>query len=87
MGTAQHYMEHILSNSILVSTPEYTLIRFHCPIAAVCLQPIAGMTAGLQVWIDGIYHHSDQRMTYLIDGLQLPYNYFQITQKPDNHEP
>jgi len=48
---------------------------------------IAGMTAGQQVWIDGIYHHSDQRMTYLIDGLQLPYNHFQITQKPDNHEP
>ena len=87
MTTPEHYLEYIPSNSILVSTPEYTLIRFHCPIAAVCLQSIAGMTAGQQVWIDGIYHHSDQRMTYLIDGLQLPYNHFQITQKPDNHEP
>lgn len=87
MSHQKHYLEQVPSNSLLVCTPDYTLIRFHCPIAAVCLQPIAGMAAGQQVWIDGIYHHNDQRMTYLIDGLKLPYNYFQITQKPNHHEP
>ena len=85
MSTAEHYLEHIPSNSILVSTPEYTLIRFHCPIAAVCLQPIAGMTAGQQVWIDGVYHHSDERMTYLINGLQLPYNHFLISKNQNRN--
>lgn len=86
MSDAGHPLEQIPSNSILVSTPDYTLIRFHCPIAAVCLHPVAGITAGQQVWIDGIYHHSDQCMTYLIDGLQLPYTYFQITQTHKKNE-
>lgn len=87
MSSSEHALEHIPSNSILVSTPDYTLIRFHCPIQAVCLHPIAGILREQIVWIDGIYHHHDQRLTYLIDGLQLPYTYFQITQKTDHHEP
>lgn len=78
MNADNQYLLHTSSSSILISTPEYTLIRFHCPVAAECIMPVAGIDAGTTVWIEGVYHHSDQRLAYLVNGLQLPYHYFKI---------
>jgi len=79
MSYQKHYLEQIPSNSLLVSTPEYTLIRLHTPIKAICREAIVGIEAGDQVLIQGVYQHQGETLAYLIDGLKLPYSYFTLS--------
>ena len=65
-------------NSLLVSTPEHAIIRFYCPIPAICASAIAGYQAGDYVFIDGVYHDENCALLYLIDELKLPHHYFHI---------
>lgn len=79
MNDDEHYLEQVPSSSILVSTPEYTLIRLHIPINAVCISAIAGIKKGDRVSIEGIYQNNEQTLAYLIDGLRLPYYCFTLS--------
>ena len=79
MSHQKHYLEQVPSNSLLVCTPEYTLIRFHCPISAICNEAIGGIKTGEQVSIEGVYQHQGETLSYLIDGLRLPYSYFTLS--------
>ena len=78
MGDWKHSLDDLSSNSLLVSTPGNTLIRFYCPIPAKCIQPVAGYHKNQRVFIDGVYQEGDQLM-YLIDELKLPHRYFTLT--------
>ena len=65
-------------NSLLVSTSANKIIRFYCPIAAICHTEIAGYKSGDLVFIDGIDHDENHALLYLIDGLRLPHQFFHI---------
>lgn len=71
-------LKRIPTNSLLVSTEASKLIRFYCPIKAICCRPIAGYKNGDVIFIDGIYHNENDELLYLIDGLRLPHRYFHI---------
>ena len=71
-------LEKLPANSLLVSTAHHKIIRFYCPIAATCHTPIAGITAGEQIFIEGIAHDETNALLYLINGLRLPHHNFHI---------
>jgi len=75
MSDWKQSLDKLSTNSLLVSTPHQSLIRFYCPIPAICKDPIAGYKQGDNVSIEGIYQNDDQ-LLYLIDGLTLPHHYF-----------
>jgi hypothetical protein len=77
MSDWQDSLDHISSKSLLISTPYQTLIRFYCPIPAICVSPIAGIRKGDWVSVEGIHQHKNQ-LLYLIDGLKLPHSYFTL---------
>lgn len=72
-------LQKVSSNSLLISTPAHTLLRFYCPIPAICCKPIAGYERGEAVSIQGIYQYENSQLLYLIDGLKLPHQHFQLT--------
>lgn len=74
-------LQRVSSNSLLISTSSFTLVRFYCPISATCISPIAHYQVGERVSIDGIYQNPKEQLLYLIDGLRLPYSNFQLTLK------
>lgn len=65
-------------NSLLVSTPDHTVIRFYCPIRATCVSAVSGYKIGERVFIDGVYHDKNNALLYMIDGLKLPHHHFHI---------
>jgi len=75
-------LDKLPTNSLLVSTSASRIIRFYCPIAAICVRAVAGYKIGEQVFIDGIYQNENHALLYLIDGLRLPHHYFHIQSKP-----
>ena len=78
MSDWKQALDKLSTNSLLVSTPNQSVIRFYCPIPATCKIAIAGLKQGDAVFIDGIYQH-DEQLLYLIDGLKLPHHYFTLT--------
>jgi hypothetical protein len=72
-------LEKVPTNSLLISTPANTLIRFYCPIQAICIMQVAGYEVGDSVFIQGIYQRKNSQLLYLIDGLKYPHQHFQIT--------
>jgi len=78
MSQWQQFLTNTPSNSLLIYTTNNTLIRFYCPIPAICDIPIAGYVKGHAVNIDGIYQNADDQLLYLIGGLKLPHHYFSL---------
>ena len=79
MCTWEQSLDKISSNSLLVSIPKQTIIRFYCPIPAECIQKIANHQPGDPVHIEGIYQKRSSELLYMIDGLTLPHHYFKLT--------
>jgi len=79
MKSREYFLEYVPSNSLLVCTPEYTLIRLHIPISAICKEAVAGIKIGERVSIEGVYQHQGETLSYLIDGLRLPYSCFTLS--------
>lgn len=71
-------VDRVPANSLLVSTPNQTIIRFYCPIQATCVSAIAGYKVGETVFIDGVYHDENYSLLYMIDALRLPHHHFHI---------
>ena len=78
MSNWSQSLDRVPTGSLLVSTRNRQIIRFHCPIKASCRVAIAGYQPGDTVFIDGVYENTDFSLLYLIDGLQLPHHYFTI---------
>ena len=74
----QQELENIPTNSLLISTSQKKLLRFYCPITAVCTTPVALLNKDEQVSIEGIFQDENGRLVYLIDGLKLPHTHFEI---------
>jgi len=77
MSDWKQSLDKLSTNSLLVSTSHHSLIRFYCPIPAICKNAIAGYKDGDSVSIDGVFQNDDQ-LLYLIDGLKLPHHYFKL---------
>jgi hypothetical protein len=75
----QSLLEHVPDDSLLISTPAYKLLRFHCPIQATCVEAIAGYHIGDLVSIQGITQQKGSELFYLIDEIHLPNRHFHIT--------
>ena len=78
MSSWKQSLDKLSSNSLLVSTTNNTLIRFYCPIPAICKTAVAGYNTGDRVKINGVYQKADDRLLYLIDGLKLPHHHFTL---------
>lgn len=71
-------IDKLSPGSLLVSTPDQVILRFYCPIPAICKKAVAGIAAGEQVHIQGIYQETNHELLYLIDGQYLPHSNFHL---------
>ena len=78
MDKTKKMLEKVPDDSLLVSTPFGTLIRFHCPVRCQCIRATPPFLKGDTVQVQGVCFTRQEPLLYLISGKFYSHHNFKI---------